>query len=261
MSQTYINLLLHDLIERWNEITILLSAAEENKTTNIDLHDAICRSATVLIVANLEGFYKDLIKDTIYDLNDYYDFVQLPSAIKRGFCLNFLDKDSSDNKKNEIITKLITEFERLDVNLDHKPFLFDRNNNPKPDVIEKLFKGLGVRKVFKKLQVSRYEQVFQEENSYLEEKIPKYIDELKSLTNTFPYKCVTPCFNAEQNNIGGRTLWEEFLDGLNRRRHDIAHGSEYSNVDSVSSLILVKNKVILLQVAFIHIIIEEFKEV
>lgn len=55
MSQNYINLLINDLEGRWNEITILLASAEDHIETNIDLHDAICRSVTVLMVANLEG--------------------------------------------------------------------------------------------------------------------------------------------------------------------------------------------------------------
>lgn len=259
MSQNYINLLINDLEGRWNEITILLASAEDHIETNIDLHDAICRSVTVLMVANLEGFYKELIKSIINDVNNNYDFVDLPDAIKRGFCSSFLDQKSSSNIQNEITNKLIRKFDFLNADLNHEPFLFDRNNNPKPDVIEKLFKGLGIRKVFKRLQSSRYEQVFREENSYLERKIPEYIAEISDLSTTFPYQCHNPCFSEQTNSTGNnRTLWEEFLDDLNRRRHAIAHGNEYSNVESLRGLLLIKNKIIFLQIAFIHILVEEF---
>ena len=78
MSQNYLNLLINELEDRWDEVTILLEEAEKNQNVNVKLHDAICRSVSVLMVSNLEGFYKDLIKSFINDINDNNTFDQLP---------------------------------------------------------------------------------------------------------------------------------------------------------------------------------------
>lgn len=75
MNQTFINFLLNELDSRWNEISILLKTAKDYEKTNQVLHDAICRSVSVLMVAHFEGFYKDLIKNIIEDIRA----VMLPS--------------------------------------------------------------------------------------------------------------------------------------------------------------------------------------
>lgn len=261
MSQNYLNLLVNELESRWGEITTLLKAAEEHKNTNVALHDAICRSVTVLMVANLEGFYKDLIKNTIDDLNDNYNFNDLSEPIQRQYCSNFLDSQSSDKTKNALTKILIEEFKILDSNINSKPFLYAKNNNPKPQIIESLFENLGINNVFKVLQVSRYELVFSEGNSYLEDKISVYVQELQDYSSNFPYQYLRKSFNILTNTTKQRkerTLWEEFLDQLNKRRHEVAHGNDLRNIDSVENLTFQKNKIIFLQLALIHIIIEGF---
>lgn len=261
MSQNYLNILVSELESRWDEITILLKAAEEYKNTNMALHDAICRSVTVLMVANLEGFYKDLIKNTIDDLNDNYNFNDLSEPIQRQYCSNFLDSQSSDKTKNSLTKILIEEFKILDSNINSKPFLYAKNNNPKPQVIESLFENLGINIVFKILKASRYELVFSEGNSYLEDKISDYIKELKDYSSNFPYQYIIKYFNTLKNTPTQRkerTLWEEFLDQLNKRRHEVAHGNDLNNIESVENLTFQKNKIIFLQLALIHIVIEEF---
>ncbi len=261
MSQNYLNLLVNEIESRWDEITILLKAAEEHKNTNVTLHDAICRSVTVLMVANLEGFYKDLIKNIIDDLNDNYNFNDLSEPIQRQYCSNFLDSQSSDKTKNTLTKTLIEEFKILDSNINSKPFLYAKNNNPKPQVIESLFENLGINIVFKVLKASRYELVFSEGNSYLEDKISEYVQELQGYSSKFPYQYTRKYFNILTNTSRQRkerTLWEEFLDQLNKRRHEVAHGNDSRNIDSVENLTFQKNKIIFLQLALIHIIIEEF---
>ncbi len=261
MSQNYLNLLVSELESRWDEIAILLRAAEDSKYTNATLHDAICRSVTVLMVANLEGFYKDLIRNTIDDLNDNYRFNDLSEAIQRHYCSKFLDSKSTDKAKNALTKILMEEFQILNSNINSKPFLYAKNNNPKPQIIESLFENLGINIVFKVLKASRYELVFSEGNSYLEDKISDYIQELKDYSSNFPYQYTRKSFNILTNTSEqrrGRTLWEEFLDQLNKRRHEVAHGNDLRNIDSVENLTFQKNKIIFLQLALIHIIIEEF---
>ncbi len=259
MNQTYINLLVSDIESRWEEINILLESAEENRNNNVSLHDAICRSVSILMVANLEGFYKELVRNIIDDLNRNNDFHQLPKAIKRSYCLNFIDQESSSKAVNAITEKLIVEFDRLNANIDYKPFLYDRNKNPKSSVIKNVFQNLGLNKVFKILESSKYEVVFQEENSYLERVIPTYISELTNSSQSFPYKWQESCFDFEcPNQNNSKTLWELFLEEVNRRRHEIAHGNDSNNVDSVQELKKIKNKLMCLQIALIHILIERF---
>lgn len=261
MSQNYLNLLVSELESRWDEIAILLRAAEDSKYTNATLHDAICRSVTVLMVANLEGFYKDLIRNTIDDLNDNYRFNDLSKAIQRHYCSKFLDSKSTDKAKNALTKILMEEFQILNSNINSKPFLYAKNNNPKPQIIESLFENLGINIVFKVLKASRYELVFSEGNSYLEDKISDYIQELKDYSSNFPYQYTRKSFNILTNTSEQRrerTLWEEFLDQLNKRRHEVAHGNDLRNIDSVENLTFQKNKIIFLQLALIHIIIEEF---
>ena len=261
MSQNYLNLLVNELESRWDEITILLKAAEEHKDTNVALHDAICRSVTVLMVANLEGFYKDLIRNTVDDLNDNYRFNELSEAIQRHYCSKFLDSQSTDRAKNTLTNILMEEFKILNSNINSKPFLYAKNNNPKPQIIESLFENLGINNVFKALKVSRYELVFSEGNSYLEDKISEYVQELQGYSSNFPYQYTRKFFNILTNTSKQRkerTLWEEFLDQLNKRRHEVAHGNDLRNIDSVENLTFQKNKIIFLQLALIHIIIEEF---
>ncbi|MDN3447990.1 MAE_28990/MAE_18760 family HEPN-like nuclease [Psychrobacter sp. APC 3281] len=261
MSQNYLNLLINELESRWDEITTLLKAAEDHKETNVALHDAICRSVTVLMVANLEGFYKDLIRNTIDDLNDNYRFNELSEAIQRHYCSKFLDSQSTDKARNTLTNILIEEFKVLNSNINFKPFLYSKNNNPKPQVIEMLFNNLGINIVFQILKSSRYELVFSEGNSYLEDKISEYTHELHNCSLNFPYQYTSKSFNILTNTSKQRkerTLWEEFLDQLNKRRHEVAHGNDLRNIDSVEHLTFQKNKIIFLQLALIHIIIEEF---
>ncbi|MEO4110893.1 MAE_28990/MAE_18760 family HEPN-like nuclease [Acinetobacter pittii] len=261
MNQTFINFLLSDLDSRWNEISILLQSAKDHEKSNQVLHDAICRSVSVLMVARFEGFYKDLIKNFIEDIKINKKFCDLSSAIQRNYCSIFIDPKSHSNTQNRVTELLIQKFNEVDIVITYEPFLFNRNENPKPQIIETIFDNIGIKKIFEILESSEYENIFQEENSSIEERITRFTEMLDTYSFNFPYAYEDTFFNMKptSNRKGkSRTLWEEFLDEINRRRHGIAHGSDLGNGHSVESLILTKNKIRCLELALIHVVIEFF---
>ena len=261
MNQSFINFLLNELDNRWKEISILLEAAHEYEEKNQVLHDAICRSVSVLMVAHLEGFYKDLIKNIIEDLKINRNFSDLSSSIQRNYCSIFIDAKSSSHSQNRITELLIQKFKEVGVCISYEPFLFNRNENPKPQIIETLFENIGIKKIFEILESSDYESVFQEENSSIEKRVEELTLILDSYSYSFPYKYEKSYFNMKpisNKKSNKRTFWEEFLDEINRRRHGIAHGSDFGNSHSVESLLLTKNKIRCLELALLHVVIEFF---
>ena len=261
MNQSFINFLLSELDNRWHEVSILLEMANEYEQKNQVLHDAICRSVSVLMVANFEGFYKDLIKKIIEDLKINKNFCDLSNSIQRNYCSIFIDSQSSSQAQNRITELLIGKFKEVDVRISYEPFLFNRNENPKPQIIETLFENIGIKKIFEILESSDYESVFQEENSSIEKRVEELTLILDSYSYSFPYKYEKSYFNMKpisNKKSNKRTFWEEFLDEINRRRHGIAHGSDLGNGHSVEELILTKNKLRCLELALLHVVIEFF---
>jgi len=264
MSQSFINFLLTELDTRWNEVSILLESASSYEGNNDDLHDAICRSVCVLMVAHFEGFYKDLIKNLIEDLRVNKNFSDLSKSIQRNYCSIFIDSKSSSETKNRITESLIEKFKEVDISISYEPFLFNRNENPKPQIIEKLFENIGIKKIFEILESSDYESVFEEENSEIENRVKNISNALEDYSYSYPYMYDKSYFNmnpTSKKKSGQRTLWQEFLDEINRRRHGIAHGSDVQNGQSVEGLILTKNKLRCLQLALLHVVIEFFGEI
>lgn len=259
MNQTFINFLLSELDSRWNEISILLNTAKKYEETDQVLHDAICRSVSVLMVAHFEGFYKDLVKNIIEDIKANKEFRDLSSAIQRCYCNVFIDPKSASETQNRITESLIEKFKELNVSIAYEPFLFSKNQNPKPQIIVTIFENIGIKKIFEILESSEYEDIFQEENSFIEARISSLTELLSGYSADFPYKYDKVYFNMDPTAKGKRrTLWEEFLDEINRRRHGIAHGSDLGNVHSVENLVLTKNKIKCLELALLHVLIEFF---
>lgn len=264
MSQSFINFLVNELDSRWNEVSILLETASQYEEKNEVLHDAICRSVCVLMVAHFEGFYKDLIKNLIEDLRVNKNFSELSKSIQRNYCNIFVDAKSSPETKNKITESLIEKFKEVDISISYEPFLFNKNENPKPQVIETLFENIGIKKIFEILASSDYESVFEEENSEVEERVKTISRDLDEYSYSYPYVYDKSYFNmnpTSNKKSGQRTLWQEFLDEINRKRHGIAHGSDLYNGQSVEALILTKNKLRCLQLALLHVVIEFFGEI
>ena len=76
--------------DKWEEIDLLIKTAQDIQDEDEKLYNAICRSLTVLLVAHLEGFTKDIVKCFIQDLNRNCGFSELPIAVKRTYCKKYL---------------------------------------------------------------------------------------------------------------------------------------------------------------------------
>lgn len=251
---------LHDFVnqvdEKWSEVDLLISKAKEIQKETPSLYNALCRSTTVLIVAHLEGFIKDLAKSIIHDLNKELRFDQLPTAIKRTYCFNYLGRnlDSSDKKYEKKITKLIDKFDEVDCNISHEPFFFAVNRNPNPDVIHTIFRNFGIENVFELLHESDLDNVFSDSINVTKAKIETLKKEIKDEILSFPYTFDKSKYNLIKTSYQQRTMWQEFLDQINQKRHVVAHGSEFGNLDDAAELEERKTKVVLLQLGLIGIL-------
>lgn len=259
---TYLFDFVAQLDEKWKEVDVLLDEAKQHEESNSNLYNALCRSITVLIVAHLEGFTKSLVKAVIRDVNQEYAFGKLPSAMQRTYCKKYLGESHSKDKAYEQKTRFLMEkFCEAGVKITHDPFLKYPNKNPKPDVIEDIFDNFGISKIFSKLHESSLDDVFLEGGKDLEEKISNCKYYLKDSTSVFPYLCSTENLNIKSGGKAkGRTLWQAFLDEINQKRHEVAHGNDFENSESVKVLESRKNKVVFFQLGLVQIMANSFSE-
>ena len=248
---TFIASLLVSIDGRWQEVDTLLQTASVNQTTNADLHDVLCRSATVLTAAHLEGFIRDAAKAVVEDVNRFSEFRHLPRIPKRTFCRTFIPEDGKD--ANERTEKMVALLEGLETPLTWESFLFDgrkeNHKNPSPTMIEKVARNFGIKKIFRLLASSKLDQVFSATPSEIAALKQDLRSHLNSTTAAYPYTVDASLFDLRDpgTTSGPRTLWESFLDQLMLKRHRIAHGSAYDNVDSATELAITKTKVEILQ--------------
>lgn len=87
---TFLKEYLNQLEEQWTEVDVLITAASKCEENDKELFNAMCRSTSVLIVAHMEGFIKDLTKNLIRDLNANKEFSELPKAIQITSCKGYL---------------------------------------------------------------------------------------------------------------------------------------------------------------------------
>lgn len=248
---TFLQEYVSSLGDRWAEVDLIIDKAKSAKDDDFAFYNAICRSATILIVAHLEGFVKDLTKCVINDLNRNGSFSNFPVAIKRTYCSKYLgavpDKDVGTYQKK--INTLISKLDELDCKITHEPFLFPKNKNPSANMLITIFENFGISNVFGYLHNSQVDDVFAMSLSEIKEKT----NELKGLVvvaaQTYPYVVSFDELGFEKRKLPGRTLWEEFIEQINQRRHSVAHGTDFDNADDVSDLEKRKAKVELLQYA------------
>ena len=251
---------LHDFVnqidEKWSEVDLLISKAKEVQEENQSLYNALCRSVTVLIVAHLEGFTQDLVKSIVHDLNRELSFDQLPTAIKRTYCFNYLGRNfgSNDKKFEQKISKLIDKFDEVNCEISQEPFLSAVNRNPNPEIIHTIFKNFGIEDVFALLHESDLDNVFSDTISVTKAKIEILKNEIKDEILSFPYTFDKSKYNLVKSAYQQNTMWQEFLDQINQKRHLVAHGSEFENLDDAAELEERKAKVVLLQFGLIGIL-------
>ncbi|MFD2179515.1 HEPN domain-containing protein [Veronia pacifica] len=245
------------LDSQWSEVEILLDQAKLVKENNDSLYHALCRSASILMVAHLEGFTKDLSKNIIYDLNSNCNFYQLPMSIKRTACKKYLGFDKSaipdyDNKIKDMIEDL-SKFDGFDI--CHTAFLFEKNKNPKPDILMEICGRFGASDIFKNLNESIFESAFTS-NKRLDRILKRTKKIISMSVNNFPYHCKVSKFKKfklESKKYNGRTIWQTFLDDLNYNRHNIAHGNTFGNTAEHHELVEKMNKIRLIQYIIVYI--------
>ncbi|WP_375122653.1 HEPN domain-containing protein [Pseudomonas sp. LW8] len=246
------------LDSKWAEIDTLISRAKELKTEDAAFYNAICRSTTVLIVAHLEGFTKDLIKNVVADLNRSDSFVMLPNAVKRTYCVKYIGApvDGDSKSYNKKIETLISKFDDLNSKISHEPFFYSRNKNPSSSVLITAFENFGITKVFDYLHESELDVIFSSSVPEAREKSALLKNLVVTGSEIYPYKIEGLGLGIEKKKTSKKTLWEEFVDQINAKRHLVAHGNEFDNNDDISELERRRVIVELLQYALIAIMIE-----
>lgn len=255
---TFIADYLTDVDLQWKEIDILAQEALRVEYSDANLYNALCRSITILIVAHMEGFIKGIAKSIINDYSSI-EFRNLPNAIKMTHCKKYLGFDEKifpDYHKR--IAELISDLEcSADFKINHEAFSLSRNRNPKPDILELIASRFGVSDVFKNLHKSFFDEVFSMTSSQIKRIIPIASRKINKIVKSFPYKIEKNPYGTKPEKYKGRTLWQTFLDDLNMQRHKIAHGNDFNNITDIKTLIELKDKVMLLQYAFLLIICSE----
>lgn len=259
---TFLKSFTEDLNLRWTEVDLLIAKAEEceEDPSQLDYYNAICRSTIVLIVAHLEGSIKEILRCLIQDLNRYSTFKQMPNVIKRTYCRRYLGLPNSPKDKNyeQRVKKLLEKFDSSSIEIVEEPFLQTSREdeadtgNPKPDVIQKIFINLGVDDIFSLLHESDLDEVFRDAD------IGKMIEDQRNHLSTtlasYPYSCTLKRLNLTQSKEKPKTtLWKEFLNQVNAKRHLIAHGNSLNNQDSSRDLKKTKQKIMCLQLALVEI--------
>lgn len=251
---TFIREYLKQLETQWKEVDVLIESASQCEEDNQELFNAICRSTSVLIVAHMEGFIKDLTKNIIRDLNSNKEFSELPRAIQNTCCQGYLGfNPSAIPKYQDSLDDMIQHLSGCTgYRVSPEPFLFDKNRNPKPDSIQEVFKRLGHRDVFKALHKSLFDDAFESDNRLQRLLVVTQYFVEKRVT-TFPFKVSTSRLNLKNEKYTGRTLWQEFLDEINKVRHAIAHGNTFNNDENVDAIKRRRNKAKLLQLILVYI--------
>lgn len=254
-----------DLIEnRFNEIDTLLNLAQKS-IKQPTTYSTLCRSAHVLLVSHVEGIYKDIVRDTIDDLNRNTDFITVKKTIFKTHSLHFIQnrensKLSEYNKipENERFTEVIKDrlweaFKNNKTELILEPFLRTDNKNPTPKILEEILKKFGENSFFNSLKDSRLEVVFENDfKSSIRElnRIKKYLN--KGVQN-FPYNVDKSYFynsdSAKSKKEKG--LFEEFLNEFLSDRHKIVHGQTLDNPKNDKEIEISKLKIEILIYAFI----------
>lgn len=248
-TSTFASLFIEELGARWTEIELLI---EEIKIQSNDaVKNVLCRSAVVLLVAHLEGFMKEAASTLIKDLNHHCVFSELPKRIQKTYCNLFLSTiNDSGGIDNKIQGRLMDKFGELNAQLTVEPFLYDRNKNPSPSVIETILSNFGVKDFFKLLHMSSLDIVFENSSSETHVLLENLRNYTRQAIASFPYTINLEIYeiSIKGGNLAREdSLWIVFLDELLRKRHSIAHGSSFQNDMSVNELEDAKMKVQILQ--------------
>jgi len=260
---TFVYDLAYSIEDRWLEVDILIAKAAFEETLDFAFYDALCRATVVLIVAHLEGFMKDAGRAIIQDINKFSSFNRCPAPIKRTFCKSFIELPMGEFKSGaeHRLLRLINMLDNLDTKLSVEPFLIENNygnnKNPSPGIIDRICSNFGVEKVFLWTHNSKLDIVFSGTQSDVLELISELRNHILASTAIHPYTLDPFLFGVQEvKNAKSSTpsFWETFLDQVLKYRHDVAHGSSFTNSLSVRELVDFRNKVVVLQYTLLLIL-------
>jgi RiboL-PSP-HEPN len=242
--------------ERWQEVDLLITRAKDVQESDEQLYHVLCRSVTILLVAHLEGFTKDLAKSIIHDLNSHCSFMELPKAVQRTYCKKFLGTKTTENNKiyDNNLNDLITKFEEVGCQISNEPFHFTTNRNPSANILKTIFNNFGISNVFYYLHSSKLEDMFSMTLAELHEYTEEVLAFIVGGVEDFPYDLSGEGYGLIKNKVKTKTIWEDFLEQINKKRHSIAHGNIFSNTNDIRELEQTKSKIVLTQYAFIVIL-------
>jgi hypothetical protein len=252
---SYVYLRLESLQKRFDEIDLILNHASKNKDLE-DLYSTLCRSAQILLVAHFEGAIKDFTKDVLSDFNrSEYKFKDSPEAIKTTFLQYFMKPNENNYYDKTIKNRLIETFNSLPVKYEVEPFLYNKNKNPSPHIVENILKRFGVSNFFSRIENSDLDVVFQDSKSDMIEVRKRLKKHLENTVKSYPYKIDLDLFNISSTKTEPRdTLWHTFLDTILNNRHEIAHGNTLKRLDLHVDIEKSKLKIEILIYAFILVL-------
>jgi len=247
-----------ELTEKWSEIELLISKAKENEQGDSDFYAVLCRSITVLMISQLEGFTKQMLRSVISDLNQSNNFEQLPIAVKRTYCKKYIQFSAGmdDRTYNKRITKLIDKFDELNCSITHEPFFISKNKNPSPYLLKTVYENLGIKDIFHCLNESIYDDIFLSSKNELQIILDELKTQVSSESKVFPYSFIDNECNINVLKTSRKTLWEEFIERINQRRHSVAHGNESGNVVSINELETDKLKIQIFELISLRILMK-----
>lgn len=236
---TFINLGLASLNNRLSEIDLILEEAERYMDSNEVLYNTLCRSAQVLLCAHFEGYLKDLVKNSIDDINRFSSFRVSNKKLKKHYCEHFLlirKEDKNSKSLNNRVEEMILVFDELDTKFNVDYFSYSDNQNPKATVLDKIAEQFGIKSFFNKLKKSNLSVIFSNTLPKNRELSDVLKSKLLTSTEDYPYNLNLEYLEIDEASSSSDDLWNAFLDDMLKRRHAIAHGREIENSSNLMQI-------------------------
>lgn len=228
---------------RMAEVRILVEKAHCYKDSDEGFYDALCRSASILLVSHIEGFLKDLVSSICIDLNYFVkSFASMPDSIKRDFVYKLSFYEGVPAKEIDNRARILTRFfEENSVPVDLGLIAAREENGTNPSVksIDKYFEPIGINKILSALHTDYYQRAFEGSTSATYTLL-RDCRANRSRVFSWPYRGfpegefkMPP---KKGDPYAGTSLWVTFIEDILKRRHKIAHGSALDNIESSASL-------------------------
>jgi hypothetical protein len=228
---------------RMAEVKKLIQKAEYYEEKDEEFFNALCRSASVLLVSHIEGFLKDVVSSVCLDLNYFVsDFSKMPESLRREFVHRICYYEGIERKDlDRKIKGLMAFFDQNSVPIDLNLFSNDTvvGKNPSVHAIDKLFVPLGINKIVSCLHTEYYQSVF-EGSTRATYRIIRECKANRCRVFAWPYVGFSEFeFQLPPKKgdpYSGDSMWVTFIEDILERRNQIAHGAELKNDESVVSL-------------------------